>query len=215
MEDKNRQNCFPDFRALVLAGCKVRGESRNMVEDVAASCQLIQGHFGFNGGASGIPSSGSSALGAGLPGPSSSSSSAAATAAAGAGAGATNAGYSGASCSENMQVGRTKQYFFFLYARKSTFLSRMANGKKRRNISSCARFALMMMTRYIFSLGHLIFLRETNKLLCLLISSPLPPPRRWATGSGWSSALPGRRAGAGGSTASRTASASDEIKKKL
>ncbi len=48
-----------------------------------------------------------------------------------------------------------------------------------------------------------------------LISSPLPPPRRWATGSGWSSALPGRRAGAGGSTASRTASASDEIKKKL
>ncbi len=82
-----------------------------MVEDVAASCQLIQGHFGFNGGASGFPSSGSSALGAGLPGPSSSSSSAAATAA-GAGAGATNAGYSGASCSENMQVGRTKQYFF-------------------------------------------------------------------------------------------------------
>ena len=153
-----------------------------MVEDVAASCQLIQGHFGFNGGASGFPSSGSSALGAGLPGPSSSSSSAAATAA-GAGAGATNAGYSGASCSENMQVGRTKQYLFFLYARKSTFLSRMANGKKRRNISSCARFALMMITRYIFFwVTSFFFLRESNKLLCLFNFQPSSSPA--AVGNG-------------------------------
>ncbi len=69
-----------------------------MVEDVAASCQLIQGHFGFNGGASGIPSSGSSALGAGLPGPSSSSSSAAAKAG-GVSVQATAAG-AGESCDE-------------------------------------------------------------------------------------------------------------------
>ncbi len=59
----------------------------------------------------------------------------------------------------------------------------MANGKtKRRNISSCARFALMMMTRYIFSLGPLIFLRETNELLCLFNFQPSSSPA--AVGNG-------------------------------
>ncbi len=37
------------LRALVLSGCRVRGESRNMVEDTAARCQHVpEGHFHLN-----------------------------------------------------------------------------------------------------------------------------------------------------------------------
>ncbi len=45
-----------NLRALVLKGCRVRGESRNMVEDTCAKCQQIgcgAGGF-FNHGATGV-----------------------------------------------------------------------------------------------------------------------------------------------------------------